>query len=149
MLPQVKIDFTAGVPIWFTLGVIAWIGVAAAGISVRLDREGIMATQKRLGEQMRSEQRRNQEEFQEAIRRQQHEQRERAEQQRRQEEQIEKMRRAEQERRQQEYERRVSQIAEGIRSGRCGGNPRGAYWCCDPGMWAHPGGGCSRSPPRR
>ena len=142
------VDFPNGVPIWFTLGVLAWIGVAAGGAVIRLERQDIITTQKRLGDEAKAEELGKELRRRDAIRQQQEKQNRRVEEQRREQEQIEQKRRADLENQRAAYERRVEQIAAGIKAGRCGGNPRGAYWCCDAGMWAHPGGNCSRSPPR-
>lgn len=108
------------------VGIVVWYlwDNRSANVDARLEEQRRIEIIRRQREQQQDEERRN------------------AEQRRHQEEQ---MRRTEQQRQQQEFERRVAMITEGIRSGRCGGNPRGAYWCCDPGMWARPGGGCSRS----
>jgi hypothetical protein len=143
-----EVDFPGGVPIWFTLGVLAWVGVAVGGAVVRLERQDIIMTQKRLGEEVKEEELRKEQRRRDGAREQQENQNRRVEEQRREQEKIEEKRRAELESQRLAYERRVAQIAEGIRIGRCVGNPRGAYSCCDPGMWARPGGGCSRSPAR-
>jgi hypothetical protein len=143
-----QVDFPNGVPIWFALGVLAWVGMAAGGAVIRLERQDIIMTQKRLGEDAKQEELQKELRRRDAVREQQENQNRRVEEQRREQEKIEQKRRAELENERLAYERRVAQIAEGIRSGRCVGNPRGAYSCCDPGLWARPGGGCSRSPAR-
>ncbi|WLB18886.1 nuclease-related domain-containing protein [Bradyrhizobium japonicum] len=123
---------------------VGFLGIAVAGIAAwQLWYNSSTNIDARRDERVRIETIREQKEQKqrEELRR-QDEQRQRTEQRRQRDEQ---MQRAELQRQQQEYERRATMIADGIRAGRCGGNPRGAYWCCDPGMWARPGGGCSRS----